>query len=60
MVPGPSDDFHSENEVEINRLDDYLGFEDCGSIFEKVRFENRKRALYLVEAYVDEKRKAKS
>ncbi len=60
MLPGPSDAPHSEDEVEINRLVDSLRFEDCRAIFEKIRFENRERALYLMKAYVDEKGKARS
>ncbi len=44
--------------IHINRLVDSLGFEDCRAIFEKIRFENRERALYLMKAYVDKKGKS--
>lgn len=49
MLPGQSDAPHSEEEVAINRLVDGLKFEDCRKIFEKIRFENRERALHLVK-----------
>jgi hypothetical protein len=55
MLPGISDAPHSEDEVEINRLVDRLGFEDCRLIFEKIRFEDRERALHLVKTYVKKK-----
>ena len=55
MLPGQSDAPHTHEEVKINRLVDKLEFEDCRKIFEKIRLENRERALQVVKDYIDKK-----
>lgn len=52
LIPGPSNNPHSENEVAVNRLVDRPGFEDCAKVFEEIRFAKRDRALGIVKAYV--------
>ena len=58
MLSGPSDAPHSEDEIVINRLVDFLSFEDCREIFKKIRFAKREYALCWVKAYIDGKGKA--
>ena len=43
---------HSSEETQINRLVDRLGFEDCKTIYSKIRYKSRHESLDFVKAYV--------
>jgi hypothetical protein len=43
---------HSSDETQINRLVDRLGFEDCKTIYSKIRYKSRHESLDFLEAYV--------
>jgi hypothetical protein len=40
---------HSSDEALVNRLVDPLGFEDCATIYSKIRFKNRRESLDFVK-----------
>ena len=54
LLPGPSPAPHSEDQLRINHLVDRLTFQDCGKLFEQVRFARRERTLELVTGYLEQ------
>ena len=58
MLPGPvSQAPHCRDEVAVNKLVDSLGYEDCKSLFMKIRFEKRAGAVQIAHHYVAAKSK---
>jgi hypothetical protein len=54
LLPGPSPAPHSEDQLRINHLVDRLTFQDCGKLFEQVRFARCDHALELVTGYLEQ------
>lgn len=57
IIPHGSDTPHSLDEAAANDLVERLGFEDCKSIYPRIRFKPRDKALEAVSAFVNHKRK---
>lgn len=52
LLPGDSDAPHSEDEVRVNRVVDSLSFEDCRTLFDRIRLAKREGALQVVQSYL--------
>jgi hypothetical protein len=48
---------HAEDEIEANRMVDCLSFEDCRSIFERIRLSDRKQSQRTVRHYLNDAKK---
>jgi hypothetical protein len=52
LLPGPTLAPHSEDQRQINQMVDRLTFQDCGKLFDQIRFARREPALQLVAEHL--------
>ena len=53
LVPEKSKAPHVEDEIEVNRLVDRLGFDQCRQLFERIRMSKREQAVELAQDNVE-------
>jgi hypothetical protein len=52
LLPGKSLTPHIEDEIEVNRLVDRLDFNQCGELFQQIRFSKRQQAVERAQEYM--------